>query len=1030
MDFKEYIREIDRLYNVGNTTEHSFRGTLATYLQSILKNFVVTNEPRRIDCGAPDYVITLKSIPVAFIEAKDIDDRDLDGRREHKEQFARYKESLNRIIFTDYLDFHMYIDGEFADSVRIAETKGDHIVGMPENEAKFTEMILHLATEGRQRITSSTALARQMAGKAHLLAEAVLKTIKLDGEDSNTEMVNRLKTFRNYLIHDLKAEDFADIYAQTIVYGMFTARLNDLSPEDFSRQEAANLIPKSNPFLRKIFQSIAGYDIDVNIEWIVDDLASMFAATDAAKIMRNYGSDKRHSDPIVHFYEDFLAEYDPRLRKARGVWYTPAPVVKFIVKAVDEILQTEFNLPMGLADSSTIKVKRTIQQSKDKRTTDGMKHEEVDVHRVQILDPATGTGTFLAEVIQQVRDKFDGMEGMWPSYVENSLIPRLHGFEILMASYTIAHLKLSLTLKNTGYESQSDKRLNVFLTNSLEEATPRAENLFDKWLSDEADAASAIKSDMPVMICLGNPPYSVSSQNNGEWIGRLISDYKKNLNERKINLDDDYIKFIRLGQYYIERNGEGILAFISNNSFLDGITHRQMRRELLKAFDSIYVLNLHGNSRKLEVAPDGSKDENVFDIMQGVSINIFIKTHCSSKGAGLKVRYSDLYGDRSSKYEYLNWHSISSITWNEINPVAPYFFFVPKDFSLEKEYTKGFQINQLFLVNNSGIQTKRDKLAYQFSGDGIRHVIQYFNDHPAEECRAYFNLPADGRDWSVDSAKADVQRGDGKICRVLNHPFDFKWTYFTGRSSGFMSYPRMPASGLMLKENLALLVVRNTRRDNANNYFICNTLVDKDGVSSFDNCRFFPLSSYYDNIVGSCKRALNFNKDVYDVVCSHIPEHTPEDLIDYIYAVLYSISYRTRYKEFLKIDYPRIPYPKNEDSFYRLSSKGAELIHLHLMENTASWKTGVEFRESGSDTVEKVVYDNGKVYINDTQFFNNVSELAWNFFIGGYQPAQKWLKDRKGRKLDWQEIMHYGRIVYALQETDRIMKEIDEIGVV
>ncbi|MBQ7421472.1 MAG: DNA methyltransferase, partial [Prevotella sp.] len=612
MEYKDYIKELDRLFQVGNTTEHSFRGTLQAYLSTLLPGFIVTNEPRRFECGAPDYVITKTGLPVAFLEAKDIDDGDLDGRRAHKEQFNRYKTSLDGIAFTDYLDFHFYEEGEFVDAVRIAETRGSHIVGIQENKGRFEELILHLATKGRQKITSSSALARQMAAKAHLLAETVRRTIALEGEDSDTEIAVQLRAFRDVLIHDLKADEFADIYAQTIVYGMFTARLNDNTPDDFSRKEAAELIPKTNPFLRKVFQSIAGYDIDGNIEWIVDDLASMFAATDAIKIMKNYGNNNRHSDPIVHFYEDFLAEYDPKLRKARGVWYTPAPVVKFIVKSVDEILQTEFGLHRGLAVDSTIKIKRAIEQSKDKRTTDGMKHEEVEIPRVQILDPATGTGTFLAEIIQQVRDKFDGIEGMWPSYVEKSLIPRLHGFEILMASYTIAHLKLSMTLKATGYEGQTNHRLNVFLTNSLEEATPRATTLWAKWLSDEADAASRVKTETPIMIATGNPPYSISSQNAGKWITNLVSDYKRNLNEKNIQpLSDDYIKFIRLGQYYVDKNGEGVLAYISNNGFLDGIIHRQMRKSLLESFDKIYILNLHGNSRRKETSPDGGPDENV-----------------------------------------------------------------------------------------------------------------------------------------------------------------------------------------------------------------------------------------------------------------------------------------------------------------------------------------------------------------------------------------------------------------------------------
>ena len=984
MDFKAYIKELDSLFSIGNTTEHSFRGSLQSYLSELLHGYVVTNEPRRRDCGAPDYVITQKGIPVAFIEAKDIDDGDLDGRKAHKEQFNRYKASLDGIIFTDYLDFHLYVGGEFVDAVRIAETRGNRIVGIPENREKFEALFMHLVTKGRQRITSSAALARQMAGKAHLLAEVVANTIALDGEDSDGEMSTQLRAFRDVLIHDLKAEEFADIYAQTIVYGMFTARLYDNTPEDFSRQEAANLIPRSNPFLRRIFQSIAGYDIDDNIEWIVDDLAAMFSATDAAKIMANYGSNKRHSDPIVHFYEDFLAEYDPKLRKARGVWYTPAPVVKFIVKSVDEILQTEFGLPMGLADSSTIKVKKAIEQSKDKRTADGMKHEEVDVHRVQILDPATGTGTFLAEVIQQVRDKFDGMEGMWPSYVEKSLIPRIHGFEILMASYTIAHLKLALTLKNTGYEGQTDKRLNVFLTNSLEEATPRATTLFAKWLSDEADAASMVKTETPIMVATGNPPYSISSQNSGTWITNLVADYKKNLNERNIQpLSDDYIKFIRLGQYYVHKNGEGILAYISNNGFLDGIIHRQMRKSLLEEFDKIYILNLHGNNRRKETAPDGAPDENVFDIMQGVSINLFVKTGKKEKRTPAILKYKDLYGKREEKYAYLDAHSFASEDWITLLPDAPYYFFVPKDFSEKESYDKGVSIEDIFHHVVCGIKTHHDS--------ELVSISSFYNDNN----QRYFYRPF------------DVQWIDYDLNKVVRHRYSL------------MKH--------MLQDNVALGVCKQSATDiDWSLVSITNGLSDICQVSGRTKEASYccPLYLYGEdgtrvsNIQDTVR--LRFEEIVNETA-------TSEAILDYIYAILHSPQYRKTYKEFLKIDFPRIPYPKDAKQFRRLAEKGAELRKLHLMEGADSWKTGIPFPVPGSNVVDAISFTEGKVYINKEQYFGNVSELAWNFFIGGYQPAQKWLKDRKGRTLDFQDIMHYGRIIYALQETDRIMKEIDDI---
>ena len=631
MNLKQYIDELNKQYKTGIAREHSYRPALKDLLQSLLPKMVVTNEPAHFECGAPDYIVSSEKdhLPIFFVEAKDIDDNDLDGRNKsgHKEQFDRYKQALDNIIFTDYLDFHLYENGEFVDSVRIAEIKGDKIVGIIEAEDKFVNMIQHLGLSV-QRITSAPRLAKLMAGKARLLANIIETAMKDETESyENDNLQAQYKAFKEVLIQELKKEDFSDIYAQTIAYGMFAARLHDDTPEDFSREEAARLIPKTNPFLRQIFNNLAGNDLDERIAWVVDDLAKVFKATDLKKLMASYSKDKRHHDPMIHFYEDFLSEYNPKLRKSKGVWYTPQPVVGFIVRAVDEILQKEFGLSEGLADYSMIEREVAIEQSSDKRTSDGMKHEKRKFHQVQILDPATGTGTFLAEVVNQIYDRYRDNQGIWQQYVEQHLLPRLNGFEILMASYAVAHIKLDMLLGETGYQHRSDKRLHVYLTNSLEESNNEPRTLFAQWLSREATEANVIKRDYPVMVMLGNPPYSISSQNNGQWITSLVADYKKDLNERNIQpLSDDYIKFIRLGQYYVEKNGEGILAYICNNSFIDGIIHRQMRKELMRAFDKIYILDLHGNSRKKELSPDGSKDENVFDIMQGVSINIFVKS--------------------------------------------------------------------------------------------------------------------------------------------------------------------------------------------------------------------------------------------------------------------------------------------------------------------------------------------------------------------------------------------------------------------
>lgn len=626
MTVDQYIESVTKRYKAGNATEHTFRGDLQQLIESLVPEINATNEPKRQSCGAPDYILTKRDIPVGFIEAKNIGDKDLDGLKKsgNKEQFDRYKTSLNNLLFTDYLDFHLYRDGQFVTSIAIAEASPNPSKGgalelrsLTENYAIFENFIKDFCTHVGQTIKNPKKLAEMMAGKARLLSDVIEKALTSDethNEDSTLK--DQMNAFRQILIHDISPKSFADVYAQTITYGMFAARLHDPTLPTFSRQEAAELIPKSNPFLRKLFGYIAGPDIDDRIKWIVDSLVEIFLACDVEDILSSYGRSTKTEDPIIHFYETFLSEYDPKLRKARGVWYTPQPVVNFIVRAVDDILKTEFDLPQGLADNSKIKIKVKVQG----------KDVEQEVHRVQILDPAAGTGTFLAEVVKHIYKKFEGQQGIWSDYLENHLLPRLNGFELLMASYAMAHLKLDLLLTETGYKPTKEQRFKVYLTNSLEESHPDTGTLFANWLSTEANEANHIKRDTPVMCVIGNPPYSVSSSNKSEWIEKLTADYKKDLNEKNIQpLSDDYIKFIRFGQHFIDKNGSGVLAYISNNSFIDGIIHRKMREELKKTFDKIYIINLHGNSKKKETALDGSADQNVFDIMQGVSINIFVK---------------------------------------------------------------------------------------------------------------------------------------------------------------------------------------------------------------------------------------------------------------------------------------------------------------------------------------------------------------------------------------------------------------------
>lgn len=1024
---KQYAKAVDEQFLTGIATEHSYRPALQKLLSELLSDCVVINEPARIKCGAPDFIITHKKTdqPVFFVEAKDVFDADLDGMKGHKEQFDRYKASLDYIIFTDYLDFHVYEHGEWTQNVRLIEQQGTHLRLVADAEERFLGIIAHLASSRPQSITSPTKLAQQMAAKARLLAEAVRGAFA-EGEESaydNSQLQAQLDAFRNILIHDLTPESFADIYAQTIAYGMFAARLHDDTPEDFSRHEASNLIPKSNPFLRTIFQQIAGYDLDERIAWIVDDLAQTFLVTDVEKVMKAYTGNALHSDPMIHFYEDFLSAYDPKLRKARGVWYTPQPVVNFIVRAVDEILQRDFHLPMGLADYSKAK-HEVVNDYYDgtRKTSKTITREE---HRVQILDPATGTGTFLAEVVRQIYQKFQGMEGMWQGYVEEHLLPRLHGFELLMASYAVAHLKLDLQLRGLGYDTSNTKnqRLRIYLTNSLEEFHPDTGTLWANWLSTEATEANHIKRDCPVMVMVGNPPYNNSSTNNNPWILDKIKDYKEGLNERKLNLDDDYVKFIRLAQDYIERNGQGIVGFITNNNYIDAVTFREMRHKLLLTFDDIYIIDLHGNTRKKEQAPDGGKDENVFDIMQGVSINIFVRQSDHKQGKLGRVFYKDLYGSRGSKYEYLEAHSLAKdVEWKELDISDPYYFFIPKDFSLKSEYEKGVLIKELMNQYNSGIQTKRDPLNIHFSEVERVVLSTDFQQLPIEDIVRKYNV-SDSRDWQVSLAKKDLTENRVLSNVMLYRPFDYRFVNYTGKTKGIMGYPRYELMKHLLRENEALCCIRINNR-NEETYFITDKVVDKTLLSSKDDISFFPLYLYTETIEGE-KRVPNLNPEEWAKFNQAVGrDTTPEELLHYIYGVLHSPSYRERYKEFLKIDFPRIPLPENEEEFASKGAIGKQLIDLHLMHDAHTWPISTTFPVGGNCLIDAIRYENGCVWINDSQYFGNVPEAAWNAYIGGYQPAQKWLKDRKGRSLSFDDIFHYHHIIYALTQTQRLMSEL------
>lgn len=1013
-----YLLKIQSELNTGNALEHSYRPALKELIESMNPIINAVNEPTRSEFGSPDFIF-LNSENRNFIhgyaETKDIY-INLD-QIEKSEQLKRYLGYPN-LILTNYLEFRFYRNGEKYQTIEIAKKTTSGIIPIEGNFEHFERELVAFLQSPPESIRNGKRLAEIMGGKAARIRANVVTYLETDNE-KNKEILKVYTTMKELLVHDLETKAFADMYAQTLVYGLFVARYYDDTPENFTRSEARDLIPASNPFLQRFFDHIAGTSFDKRLGYIVDELCDVFSVSDVNTIINKHyklTESALDKDPIIHFYEDFLKEYDPELKKKMGAYYTPVPVVQFIIKAVDEILIKDFNLANGLANTSTVEMKFMQQGTKAKRS----------IPKVQILDPAVGTATFLNETIKLIYSKFSGQEGRWESYVENELLPRLHGFELMMAPYTIAHLKLAMTLKETGIK-QFKKRLSVYLTNSLEEGIKLNEGWFSLGFADaineESRAASVIKEETPVMVILGNPPYSISSSNKGAWIQSLIKDYKENLNERKINLDDDYIKFIRFAEHFIEKNGTGIVAMITNNSFLDGVTHRQMRKHLLESFDDIYILDLHGNAKKKETTPDGTKDENVFNIQQGVSINLFVRKNSTKKGFG-KIYHTDLYGKRMHKFEVLNKNNWKNIKW-QINPITePNYFFVPKESKSSEEYYAGFGLDDLMPIYNSGIQTKRDKICISFNEDRVKNIVSDFNELNSDQIRQKYNLPPDGRDWKIDWAKKDLLLGYN-IVDILYRPFDIRKTIYTTRSKGFIAYPRQKTSSQFFKhENIGLIFTRFDRQLSLGYFFVTNILLDLHALDSAgDSMMVAPLYLYHED--GT--KTSNLKKEIVDEIEKNVDKVTPQDIFDYVYAVLYSSRYRESYKEFLKIGFPKVPYPKDKNIFIKLVEFGSELRELHLLESSKVTKYITTFPIGGSEVVEKIEYKSNKIFINETQYFGNVPELVWNFYIGGYQPVQKWLKDRKGRILTNKDIEHYQKIIVSLVETDRIMKEIDKL---
>jgi predicted helicase len=694
-----------------------------------------------------------------------------------------------------------------------------------------------------------------------------------------------------------------------------------------------------------------------------------------------------------------------------------------------------------------------------------------------ILDPATGTATFIYFVVDQIYQKFAKQKGAWDGYVEKHLLNRIFGFELLIAPYAIAHLKLGMQLQQTGYKFSSDQRLGIYLTNTLEEAAKQSEQLITGWIADEANAAANIKRDQPIMVLIGNPPYSGHSANRSwvevkvtkgqqyvgdfgleqgrvteikkkaaadgvvevpTFIGHLIQDYYVVdgawLDERNPKwLQNDYVKFIRFAQWRIDKTGEGIIGFITSNSYLDSPTFRGMRQSLMRSFNEIYIYDLHGNSNKKERAPDGGEDKNVFDITEGVSLMLCIKEKGNKNLA--QVFQADLFGTREAKYKRLAETDVSHTKWEILKPVSPNYFFMPQTVKRRTEYEKFWQITEMMPKNLLGFQTHRDPVAIALDEATLKkQVTEYLGEQPSEA------------DWKAN-------------CRLCDYrPFDRRFVYL---HTSVTDRPRLDIIAHLFKSNLAINTVRQTKASTWQHAVVSNRPTPAVFVELKDGSNVFPLYLYddpeakdkkrgggtilmalFESSPGYSVRRANLNpKFIADLTqklgLKWIPVDRgdlkktvgPEDVFNYAYAVFHSPAYRERYAEFLKIDFPRLPVTGNLKLFRALAAEGAELVALHLMESPKLDELFTEFPVRGDCVVEKVQYtDNDeRVWINAKQYFGGVSKTVWEFHVGGYQVCEKWLKDRKGRALTHDEIEHYQRTVSALAETRTLMAQIDSL---
>ncbi|MCK5012199.1 MAG: N-6 DNA methylase [Candidatus Omnitrophica bacterium] len=984
---KKYLKEINALRESGEGREESYYPSLKALLGEIAefhkrKDIISIAQPGNTEHGKPDFkVLTNDNREIGIIEAKKPGE-DLD-KLEKKDQLIRYLKGYDNLITTDFYNFRLYRNKRVIMEASLENIKQN------ENFDALSDLLYTFFGFSIPKKYTAEMLAKDLAKKTKKLKKEVI--VEMNAE--NEEIIDLCKAFKEFLMKDLTTEKFADIFSQTITYGLFISRIRTKNLENFSPKTAYIDIPAGIGVLKSIFTYMLTSEdiVSENMDWIVNDITDILKQVDIAIIL------KEHHDPIVHFYETFLEEYDPKSRISQGVYYTPDPVVFYIASSLNFILKKRFNKTSGFANSS-----------------------------VTVLDPASGTMTFISKAIEIAKDE-NPNKGAENELIRDHILKHFYGFEVMMAPYTIGHLRMMLALEDVGYKMEKNENINLYLTNTLVEEPDRRDwkgRLVEKELLKESELSNRLKKETKVLAILGNPPYSMESKNNDPFILKLMEDYKKingiPLKERNSKvIMDDYAKFIRFAQYKIEQNGEGVIGFITNHGFIDNVTFRGMRHSLMETFNEIYVFDLHGNADKNEVCPDGSKDENVFNIKRGVSISFFIKRKNVN---GTKVYHSDLWGMQEDKYKWLLSNGFEDTKWKELEPDEPYYYFKPYNKSNLDTYNKGFRITDIFDVGSGGVKTSVNHVVIDFDKHILENKIDKFRNLavPNEIVVEDLNLGNTRLKEEISEFRKKVSDNEN----IGNYYIDYSFRPFDDRnifySKDIVDRPRYNVMKHMLRENVALVTNRLSKKGVMPHPFVCDKIVDLDFSASASY--LCPLYLYNKDKKSNIKKeVMQFINTYYEVPT------TPENILHYIYGVLYSETYRSKFSEFIKADYSRIPFTTSQEIFLKMSSLGKQITNLHLMKSSELNKTVSTFDIPGSNIIEKVTHRGSDVYINETQCFNGIEDKVWEYEIGGYQVLDKWLKSHKGRKLNLEDIEHFSKIVTTISKTIEIQVEIDEL---